>query len=158
MAAPVPHSLGTPAGIKLDNGHATRIVFDHAPTASLWEKQVKPPGLDGGDPIDTTTMRNTTYRTMAPRSLLTLTEMTTTCAYDPNAYNQLVGLINVRTTVTVIFPEGSTLAFFGYLQKFEINDHSEGEQPEATVTIVPTNFDHVNKVEAGPVLTAVAGT
>lgn len=158
MAAPTPHAIGTPAGIKLDNGFSTRIVFDHAPTASLWEKKVKPPGIDGGDAIETTTMRNVLYRTMAPRSLITLVPMTITAAYDPNMYNQLVAIINVRTTVTVFFPEGSTLAFYGFLQKVEPNDNSEGEQPEVTVTIVPTNFDHVNKVEAGPLLTSVAGT
>lgn len=158
MAAPTPTTIGTPAGIKIDDGYQTRIVFAANTTVSLWEKSVKPPGMDGGDAVETTTMRNTTYRTMAPRHLLTLTPMTMTCAYDPNSYNQLIQLINVRTTVTVQFPDGSTLAFFGFLQKFEPNDIKEGEQPEATVTITPTNFDNTNKVEAGPVLTSVAGT
>ena len=160
MAAPTPASaVGTPAGIKLDNGHAMRIVFARNTTFSLWEKSVKPPTLDGGDPIDTTTMRNVLWRTKGPRALIDTGEMALTCAYDPNSYNQARELLNQRDTITVFFPDGSTLAFYGYLSKFEPNDNpGDGEQPEASVTIIPTNFDHVNKVEAGPVLTTVAGT
>src|SRR5689334_19933032 len=100
MSAPVPTAPGTPAGILLDDGFSTRITFATNTTVSLWEKSVKPPGLDGGDPIEQTTMRNLTLRTFAPRGLQTLTPMTTTAAYDPNVYNQLLALININTTVT----------------------------------------------------------
>lgn len=160
MAAPTPaSSVGTPAGIKLDNGHAMRVYFARDPDFSLWEKSVKLPPLDGGDPVDTTTMRNTLWRTKGPRALIDTGEMTFTAAYDPDSYNQARELLNKPDTITVFLPDGSKLAFYGYMQKFEPNDNpGDGEQPEASVTIIPTNFDHVNKVEAGPVLTSVSGT
>src|SRR5437773_1398887 len=99
MAAPATTARQTPAGIHLDDGFSTKIAFAANPTISFWEKAVKPPGLDGSAPIDTTTMHNTAYRTMAPRSLKTATESSTSVAYDPNVYNQIIALINVRGSI-----------------------------------------------------------
>lgn len=158
MAAPTPTPRGTPAGIKLKDGYSAKVTFAANATVGLWEKTVKPPGIDGGDAIEQTTMHNTTWRTMAPRSLKTLTEHTFKAAYDPVVYTSLLSIVNVETTVTVAFADGSTIAFFGFLKKFEPDDLEEGKQPEGTATIVPTNFDPVGKVEAAPVVTEVTGT
>lgn len=158
MAAPSPTTRQTPAGIVLPDGYQSLVTFATDPDVSVWEKGITPPGIDGGEPIEQTTMHNADWRTFAPRSLKTLTPHTFMCAYDPDAFNQLYALVNVPTTVTVRFGDGSTLAFYGFLQKFEPAELVEGTQPEATVTVVPTNYDHVNKVEAAPVLTSVAGT
>lgn len=157
MAAPTPTARGTPSGKKLNDGFSSKITFATAPTVALWEKKVTPPGLDGGDPIETTTMFNVTLRTMANRQLKTMTNMTFTAAYDPICYTTLLGLVNVPTTITVKFPDGSTVAFFGYLQKFEPGELSEGAQPEATCTIVPTNTDTTGN-EQTYVETDVPGT
>lgn len=158
MAAPTPVTRVTPGGVKLKDGYPTRVAFSLDPDVSLWEKSVKPPGMDGGDPIDQTTMWNEDFRTRAPRSLVTLTESTFKAAYDPDVYNQLMAMLNKEQTITDVLPDGSTLSYYGFMQKFEPDDHVEGTQPEATVTIVPTNFDPVNKVEAGPVLISAPGT
>lgn len=159
MVAPVAALLDhDPAGITLKDGYQTLITIAADPDISFWEKTVQPPGLDGGDPIDTTTMHNSTWRTLSPRALITLTECTLTVAYDPDAYNQIQDVLNTETTFTVTFPDGSTLAFFGFLRLFEPQSAEEGAQPEANITIQPTNYDPVNKVEAGPVLFDVEGT
>lgn len=158
MAAPVATARGTPSGIKLDDGYQTLVTIGTDATASFWEKTVNPPGLDGGDAIDTTTMHNTTYRTFAPRQLITMTEMSCKGAYDPNVYTTFLSLINVETTITVTFPDGSTLAFYGFLRNFEPDELSEGTQPEATFTIQPTNQDPTTGVEEAAVFTNVAGT
>lgn len=158
MAAPVATVRSSPSGIKLKDGFSTKITFATDDNIEFWEKSVKPPGIDGGDSIPQTTMHNTAWRTMAPRQLKTLTESSTTVAYDPVLYTSILALINVETTITVTFPDGSTLAFYGFLQKFEPSELKEGEQPEASVTITPTNFDPTNHVEAAPVLASVAGT
>ena len=159
MAAPATTVRGTPTGRKLDEGFSTKIAFSRLPTVSFWEKTVQPPGADGGEPVETTTMHNLAWRTMNPRVLVTLSPHTTKVAYDPNVYNQIVNtLINAKGAVTVKFSDGSTLDYFGYLQKFEPDQIEEGKQPEATITIVPTNFDYANNVESSPVLTSVAGT
>jgi hypothetical protein len=155
---PVATARGTPSGIKLDDGFRTLVTFASNPTISFWEKAVTPPGLDGGDAVETTTMHNLTYRTMSPRHLKTMTSTTMTAAYDPAVYTSIVALINVKTTVTVTFPDGSTLAFFGFLQKFDPGELKEGDQPTASITFTPTNQDPTTGVEAAPVLVSVAGT
>lgn len=157
MAAPTPTARQTPTGLRLTDGHSTKITFARSPAISLWEITVKPPGIDGGDEIDTTTMHNVLWRTRQPRQLRTLTESTFTAAYDPNVYNTILSNLNVNDQITCRFPDGSTLAFWGYLKAFEVNDHTEGEQPEATVTIVPTNQDD-DGAEQAPVMTSVSGT
>jgi hypothetical protein len=158
VAAPSATPRVDPSGIKLKDGYSTLITFARDTDVGLWEKTVTPPGLDGGDSIEQTTMHNDDWRTFAPRSLVTLTEMSFVAAYDPNVYTSVLALVNVEDTITVTFPDGSTLAFYGYLKMFEPSELTEGEQPEATVTIVPTNWDPAGDVEAAPVMTSVAGT
>lgn len=158
MTAPAPSSRTTPVGTLLKDGYQTLVAFAADTDVSLWEKTVQPPGFDGGDEIDITTMHNTTWRTMAARSLMTLTNAQMTVAYDPAVVPQIEALINVETTVTVINSNGDKLAFFGYLKTFEPQEVEEGSQPEATCEIVPTNVDPVAGTEEGPVLTTAAGT
>ncbi len=153
-----PTARQTPSGIHLEDGHGTLVTFAADPDVSLWEKNVTPPGVDGGDAIEQTTMHNTTWRPMAPRQLKTLTEFEMTCAYDPGVITQLVSLINVETTVTVTFNDGTTWAFYGFLKSFEPEELSEGEQPTASCTVVPTNRDPTTGAESGPVIASVPGT
>lgn len=129
----------TPVGTKLNDGFSTQIAFAADPDVGFWERTVKPPGLDGGEPIDITTMFNTTYRTFAPRQLKTLTPITCTVAYDPAVFDQILALINVNGWITVHFPDTSTLDFVGFLKSFEPAENAEGNFPLATITIIPTN-------------------
>ena len=138
---------------RLDDGYQTTIGFTSSLT-KLYEKEVQPPGIDGGGAIDTTTMNNTTYRTMSPKSLLTLSEHTFEAAYDPAAYPELIAMINVNQLITITFPDGSTLAFYGWLDKAIPNAHVEGEQPTVTCTIVPSNVHSGTGVETAPAYTA----
>lgn len=157
MAAPSPTARSTPSGIRLDDGFSTKITFATDTNIELWERTVTPPGVDGGDAIDTSTMHNSAWRTFASRALKTLTDCTFTAAYDPACLTPIIALINVHTTITVTFPDGSTWAFFGFLRQFTPGDMSEGAMPEATVTITPTNVDS-SMAEQAPVLASVAGT
>lgn len=161
MAAPVATGRINPSSageIPLDDGFSTQISFQNDPNVAFWEKSVQPPGLDGGDAIDTTTMLNTAWRTLRARQLVTLTEIAVVASYDPVVYSQILALVNVEGSVTIIFPDDSTLAFFGYLRVFTPGEHVEGTPPECNITIQPTNWDPVNNVEAAPVLSETAGT
>ena len=158
MAAPSATARQDPGGIRIDDGYRTLITFATDPDVQLWEKSIKPPGMDGGEGIDTTTMHNDTYRTKSPRQLKSLTESTFTAGYDPVIYTSLIALINVETTITITFPDGTTLAFYGYLQKAEQSELKEGEFPEVTCTFTPTNQDPTTGDEEAPVLVNVAGT
>jgi hypothetical protein len=147
-------------GIRLDDGFSTKILIGANLSILLWDKSSQPPGVDGGDEIETTTMFNLEYRTFAPRRLKTLSPVELTCAYEPGVYavNEIMAIINQNTTINVVFSDGSVLGFFGYLKVFTPQTVEEGSQPEANCTIVPTNWDPDNNVEAGPALANVTGT
>lgn len=149
-----------PGGIPLRDGYQTLIAFANLPAVKFFELTVGAPGVEGGDPIDITTMLNSVWATAIAQSLKTLTPFTLTAAYDPDIYSddQVLALINVNQAITVHFPDFSTLAFYGYLQNFEPAELTRGEFPEITLTIVPTNTDPDDFSEQGPVMTEVAGT
>lgn len=158
MTAPTPTARGTPSGRKMPDGYQTLYVFARIPTMGIWEKSVKPPGVDGGDAINTTTMQNLVWQTMAARALKTLTQSTFKAAYDPDTIPALVNAVNQLDTCTIHYPDDSSLAFYGFLKSVEFEDLVEGTMPEGTFTVTPTNYDPVGNVEAGPFLTAAVGT
>jgi len=158
MAAPTPTARATPSGIPLKDGYQTLITIASDTDISFWEKTVTPPGIEGGERVEQTTMHNTTWLTFRPQELADLTECTIVAAYDPDAYDEILAVLNVETTITVTFPDGSTLAFFGYLRTFTPSENARGSQPEATIVIGPTNWDSSNNVEAGPAMAEVEGT
>jgi hypothetical protein len=73
------------------------------------------------------------------------------CAYDPAVYPQIIALVNVKTTVSILFPNGTKLSFFGVLRTFIPDELVEGTQPEATCEISPTNTDPSTGSEEDPV-------
>lgn len=149
MADPSGTNRVTPTNAPLRDGFSTKVVLGDNSNIDLWEISVQPPGVDGEDPIDTSTMFNTVWRTFKERSLKTLTEITFTAAYAPSAYTEIIAAINNPDTITVVFPDGSYVAFFGYLKSFVPDQNSEGERPTAQCTIQPTQWDADNGVEPG---------
>lgn len=158
MANPTADAVRTPAGIPLEDGYQTTLVIGVDTDIKFEEKSVTPPGWEGGDPVDTTTMYNSSVRTKAPRALKELTPATAIVAYDPGVITEILAVINVHSGITVIHPDGTTWAFWGYLRSFIPSESVEGTQPEATITIEPTNWDPGANVEATLGLTDVSGT
>lgn len=148
----------TPDGVRLDDGFPMFFAFANAPDLAVWEKEGQPPGIDGGDPVQTTTFHNTIWRTMAARQLKTLTPMTWKVAYSPASYDTLVAQTNVEQAITIHFPDDSTLDFYGFLQKLDPQTVKEGEQPEANMTLCPTNTDPVTREEVAPNYKTASGT
>jgi len=145
---------------RIDDGFATTIAFGDqgsgtGPGITFWEKEITPPGMDAGGETDTTTMRNTLYRTKAPKKLITMTPMTLVVSYDAKFYDDIVDMIKDNQLITITFPDTSTVAFYGWLDKFIPGNIVEGEQPTATVTIVPSNQTDAG-VETAPDYTAAA--
>lgn len=140
---------------QLNDGHSTRISFlaSSSGVSVFFEKEVQPPGLEGGGAIDVTLMSNTTYRTRMPKQLLTTTDNTLEVAYDPATYDEMIAMINVNQLITITFPDASTLAFWGEIDSFVPNNHVEGEQPTAAITIVPSNVNDSDE-ETAPDYTA----
>ena len=158
MPAPVASVPLDPTGILLRDGFQSFMGNALDLDISLWLIEVGLPGMDGGDPIDITTQHNDAYRQVEFRSLITMTEFTAKCAYDPAIITQFAAVINRNTTITRVFPDGTTWAFFGAYRKIEFDPHVEGTFPTLTLTVTPSNRDPVSKGEYGPTVVSVAGT
>ncbi len=140
-----------------DDGHSTTITFANYPNVKLWEKEVTPPGVSGGGGKDTTTMRNIAWRTQSPKKLKTLTDCTFVAAYDPAVYTDILAMVNVNQQITVAFPDGEEIAFWGWLDEFTPQRSVEGEQPTAEVKIMPSN-QNATGVETAPSLAGGSGS
>jgi hypothetical protein len=153
MAPPVPTARVLPTARKPDDGHKCLITFALNPAIEFWEKSVTPPGLEGGDAIETTTQHNNTVHTKGPRKLINVTDASATVTWNPVLYNSIKALINKVTTVTILFPDLATLAAYGFLRNFAPGAETEGNNPEATITVTFTNQDPVTTTEELPVYT-----
>lgn len=124
---------------RLDDGHATLITIENDPSIKLFEKEVTPPAINSGGPIDTTTMRNIAMRTAAPKKLKGLGQVTATCAYATSAMDAIYAQLGINQRLTVTYPNGARYRFWGWLDAFTPGAHSEGEQPTAEVVFQPSN-------------------
>ena len=159
MAAPTPASARvTPTDWKEDQGYPIFIVFAANPGVNFWEITVKPPGVDGGDAIETSTQFNLHVHTKRARFLKMITDSGAKVQIAAGSLNACYNLVNVETTVTIIFPDGATYCFYGYLKSFILGDFAEGEKPTGDIVVVATNWDVTNSVEAVPVYNAKTGT
>ena len=128
--------------VRIDDGHATLITLQNLPTVKIYEKEVTPPGYNGGGPVDITTMRNTEWRTQSPKKLKTATGISMTVAYASEVLPLIKAQINVNQQVTVQYPDGSTIVIWGWINEFTPSTHVEGEQPTASMTIEASNHDN----------------
>ncbi len=128
---------------RLDDGYQTIITFASSTSGVQvwWEKEVTPPGISGGGENDTTTMRNSAYRTKSPKNLFTLTPGSFVAAYDAAILDELIAMVNVNQQITITFPDGSTWVFFGWIDEATPNALVEGEQPTINITMIASNQD-----------------
>ena len=124
---------------RIDDGFSTTITLSGNTSISLYEKEVVPPGIIGGGPIDTTTLRNTTWRTAKPKQLKTVGNSSVVAAFDVSVYEEIVALANINQTISINFPDTSILQFRGYIDEFSLNPIVEGLQPTAIMQMVATN-------------------
>lgn len=141
---------------RYDDGFSTIITMSLLPAAKLFEKDITPPGVTAGGAVDTTTMRNANWRTMSPRQLKSLTPVSATVAFAFEAQEQILQVVGVNQEITVTFPDGSTILFWGWLEEFTPGAFTEGEQPTATITIQPSNHNN-NDQEVSPVFEDASG-
>lgn len=158
MAAPAAANAirTTPGGLPLRDGFATIIGFAGDPDIELYEKESTAPGQQVEE-IDTTTFWNTKRRTKWPRTLIEDTDGSFTCAFDPVCRTSIEAQIGVNQEISVMFNDGSTWAFWGFLKSFIPQSASDGEQPEAQVEFVVTNTDD-SFAEQNPEVVQVAGS
>jgi hypothetical protein len=154
MAAPTPAAtaLRVPAGRFLEVGKQILVTIKGDGTSyntiGLWEVSVTPVALSGGDKVNIGNQYNSRYETFVPQKLITVGDMQMTVQYDPDAYDEISQAINDNTTITIHWPNGDRLAFYGFLKDFTPGEVSRTGNPTATAVISATMFDPVNFVEA----------
>ena len=139
----------------IDDGFPTRMTFSESTSAALYfyEREVTPPGFSAGGENDTTTMRNTAWRTKAPKKLISLTNSSATAKYDPAILDEVTGMIGVNQQITITFPDESTWVFWGWIDEFTPAAITEGAMATANVTVIPSN-QNATQEETAPVYTA----
>lgn len=116
------------------------------------EIEVTPPSMSSGGGIDQTTMRNSRYRTMLGKALITLEPVSIKVAFDPKVIAQMHQFLGTNRYVTITFPDGSTLVFYAIINSFTFDSFKEGERPEGTLELVPSNMSTAaTPVETAPV-------
>lgn len=140
----------------LHDGFPTTITITGA-GVTFWEKTVQPPGIDGGEPIEITNMRNASLRTRAPRHLYDVTPQRLTVGYDPTVYDTIIANVNVNKEIVTNHPDGATTTWWGFLKSFVPGQNQEGQQPTADIELVPTNVNG-SGTETAPVTVAGTGT
>lgn len=140
---------------RIDDGMGTTISFADFPTVKFYEKEITPPSVTGGGANDTTTMRNTAWRTSAPKKLKSLGDAKIQVAYDPAVYDDIPDMVNVNQLITLNFPDGSKVAFWGWVDEFSPSGVKEGGQPTADVKIICSN-QNATGAETAPAYTAPA--
>lgn len=153
-----PTARTDPAGIYLKNGWKALITVASKPDLEIWEIEVGAPGIDGGEPVDTTTQHNDILVTREPSSLIDLTPFDVLCAFDPIMYTRSITYVNKKDTLTVRFPDATTLAQYGWLQRLTAPRMIRGQMPTMTVTFCPANQNPQTGAEEAFTLTNVSGT
>ena len=153
-----PTARQDPGGIYLKNGWKSLITLASLPTLEIWEINMAAPGIDGGEPIDITTQHTDTLVQREPNSLIDITPFDVECAFDPIIYTRALTYINKKDTITDRFPDGTTLAFYGWFQRFSSPRLSRGVLPTMTLTVCPANAHPTTGAEEAFTLTNVSGT
>lgn len=134
-----------------DDGLSTTITFASG-AVSLKMVGITPPPVQGGGSKEMTNLDNTAWRTFLPKILKTLGSLSLSVQYDETAYTDVVAQVNVNQAITVTFPNGATLVFWGWIDEFTPGESVEGEDPVGSVTVIPSNVDGAN-AEIAPAFT-----
>jgi hypothetical protein len=143
------------AGTMLSDGFSTTITLTTSDLTFMEETKVKPPGVDGGDPIPRTTMLNTAVRTQKPPKLKSFTPVKVTARYDPQILAEAITACNINQEIVVTHPDGQTWTFWGWLKSAEPNENEEGSEVTMELEFILSNLN-ASDVETAPVRAAAA--
>jgi hypothetical protein len=119
-------------------------------TLALKLKSIQLLGVDGGDPIDATTLANTDFMTKQPQTLKEMMDFSFTCQYFADDLTKVLTEVNKlqSLSITGINP-GFSENFWGWLKSYEPRESGKGEEATASGTVVVACMD-TNGVEQSP--------
>lgn len=158
MASPSVTARTLPSGYKLPEGHKAFLAFSLRASLSIWEAEIGPLGF-GASKIDTTTQINTKWDTFWMSNLLTPQDQSGNAGYDPDEMDNLIVLCGAQGgSFTVHMPQNTKYSYWGGLLAVNFQPLRPKQFPLINYTVVNTNWDPTNRVEAGPAVTGAAGT
>ncbi len=98
-------------------------------------------GLDGGEPIDCTTLSNSEVRTSLPQTLYSIPNLSFTATFEPTEFDLLVSEINENKALTLDYDGTGQIVFWGYLKSFTPEQGAVGERWSCSGEIVVTNMN-----------------
>lgn len=158
MASPPVTARTIPSGYKLPEGFKATIAFSKKPALNIWEVETAPSGMEVQE-INTTTQHNIRYVSKYPSYLVANDDITGTAGYDPDVMDDLVSLLGDPTgSFTIHMPDNTSHSYWGFAKSFKFQPLRVAQFPLLSYTLCVTNYDPVNKVEAGVLTTQAAGT
>lgn len=139
----------------LEEGFPTIYTLADAPNIKMKEKTVTPPSVSMGGRKNITNMRNTAWRTGAPKKLKSTGQMQATVTYDPAVLEDIIAQAGNNQLITITYPDASTWAFWGWIEEFNAGQLEEGEEGTATVIFEVSNRNNAG-AEVPPVYAAAA--
>jgi len=146
----IEETLKNTHGIEMTFGVGESTVDHSGITLYIDPTSISPPGQDVGDAVDLTTETNAAVRTKNERALKEITDGAFTAAYDPDGWDDIYDAVNDNVLITFTFPDGESVAIYGYLKSFAPSEHADGVQATAECVIVVTNRNHNNDAETIP--------
>ena len=118
-----------------------------APT--LYCKSMALPGIEGGDPIDVTSLQTTKFTAKVPGDLGNIPDLTLSAMFDPSDYTKVMAVVNSARTITFTLAattntalngvgnrtEAKTISAYGWVCDFIPQDAKTGEVPEAQLKL-----------------------
>lgn len=158
MASPSVTARTLPTGYKLPEGFKAAIAYSLRPGVNMWETEVNPAGVQVAE-INTSTQLNITWMTKWISALKESKPVAGQAGYDPDAMDDLIFLCGAQSgSFTVHAPQNTKYAYWGAMNDITFQAWRAGQFPLLNYSNVVTNWDPVNKVEAGPSTTVAAGT
>lgn len=163
MANPTVTARTVPTGYKLPEGFKITIAFSRKPALNIWEVEGAPAGMEVAE-INTTTQHNVRYVSKYPSYLIANDDIVGSAGYDPDVMDDLVSLLGdagssaSAACVTIHMPTRATHSYFAFLKAWKFGGLRVGQFPTGNYAICVTNWDTVNKVEAGVYTVQAAGT
>lgn len=142
----------------MGRGAPVYIVFASNTALDIWEKGITPGGASMDDRKDNSSFHNTKWRTKTPGRLATAEDITVQAGYDPDQLQDIIDLLGLRDTITLVLPTGTRVAFYGWLDAYSFNEHNENDDPMITLTIAQGHQDWDTCEEEPPVIDAGTGT
>lgn len=158
MAAPTVTARTLPTGYKLPEGFKAAIAYSLRAGLNIWETEVGPAGVQT-PVIDTSTQLSTTWRTKWLSALKEAKDVSGVAGYDPDEMDNIIFLCGAQSgSFTVHAPQNTKYAYWGAMHDLTFQPWRAGQFPLLNFSNVVTNYDTVNRVEAGPTTTFAAGT